>query len=130
MPGEHAHFARPVRADGERGRDVYDDGRLRVEHDDYYACCDGQALKLRRAEFLLLSRLARGVSRVVKADELWRHVWGDSKPYNSESLHVHIYRLRGKLAPFRLRIETMVHVGYRLVRDAEEPAADLRHQSA
>jgi DNA-binding response OmpR family regulator len=51
----------------------------------------------------------------VEAEELWRHVWGDSKPYNAESLHVHVYRLRGKLAPFGVQIETMVNVGYRLV---------------
>jgi DNA-binding winged helix-turn-helix (wHTH) protein len=54
------------------------------------------------------------------------YVWGDSKPYNSESLHVHIYRLRGKLAPFGIQIETMVGVGYRLVRDAEQTAAPRR----
>ena len=113
----------------ETTEDVYDDGQLRVEHDNYYASCGGQVLKFRRAEFLLLSRLARSTGRVVRAEELWRHTWGDSKPYNSESLHVHIYRLRGKLAPFRVRIETMVNVGYRLVRDAES-ASDPRRRSA
>ena len=109
--------------------DVYDDGHLRVEHDNFYVCCDGRPLNLRRAEFLLLSRLARSVSRIVRAEELWRHVWGGSKPYNSESLHVHIYRLRGKLAPFGVQIETMVHVGYRLVCVAEAEA-NLRRRSA
>jgi DNA-binding response OmpR family regulator len=69
------------------------------------------------------------MSRVVKAEELWRHVWGDSKPYNSESLHVHVYRLRRKLAPFRISIETMVGLGYRLMLEAEE-SADLKRQSA
>lgn len=95
--------------------DVYDDGHLRVEHDNYYVACGGVALRLRRAEFLLLSRLALNTGRVVRAEELWRHAWGGAKPYNPESLHVHVYRLRGKLAPFGVRIETMVCVGYRLV---------------
>jgi two-component system KDP operon response regulator KdpE len=99
--------------------DVYDDGHLRVEHDNYYASCGGQSLKFRRAEFLLLSGLARHTGRVVKAEELWRHAWGDNKPYNAESLHVHIYRLRNKLAAFRVRIETMVNVGYRLLPPAD-----------
>ena len=94
---------------------VYDDGHLRVEHDNYYVSCGGQVLGFRRAEFLLLSRLARNTGRVVKAEDLWRHAWGDGKPYNAESLHVHVYRLRSKLAPFRVRIETMVNVGYRLM---------------
>ena len=99
--------------------DVYDDGRLRVEHDNYYVSCEGELLKFRRAEFLLLSRLARNAGRVVKADELWRYAWGGGKPYNPESLHVHVYRLRSKLAPFGVRIETMVNVGYRLLPQAE-----------
>ena len=103
----------------EAAANVYDDGHLRVEHDNYYVSCDGQPLRFRRAEFLLLSRLARNTGRVVKAEELWRHAWGDSKPYNAESLHVHVYRLRSKLAPFGVRIETMVNVGYRLVPAAE-----------
>lgn len=95
--------------------DVYDDGQLRVEHDSYYATCGGLPLKFRRAEFLLLSGLARHAGRVVQAEELWRHAWGCGKPYNAVSLHVHIYRLRNKLAPFGVRIETMVNVGYRLL---------------
>ncbi len=47
--------------------------------------------------------------------KLWRHAWGGGKPYNAESLHVHVYRLRVKLAPFGVRIETMINVGYRFV---------------
>lgn len=101
--------------------DVYDDGRLIVEHDNYYVSCDGQALGFRRAEFLLLSRLAQNAGRVVKAEELWQYVWGESKPYNAESLHVHVYRVRNKLAPFGVQIETMVNVGYRLLPAAEMP---------
>ena len=39
--------------------DVYDDGYLRIEHHNYYVACGGQALRLPRTEFLILSRLAR-----------------------------------------------------------------------
>jgi DNA-binding response OmpR family regulator len=106
--------------------DVYDDGYLRVEHDNYYAACGGEPLRFPRTEFLLLSRLTRSMTRIVRADELWRHAWGDAKPYNAESLHVHIYRLRNKLAPFGLQIETMINVGYRLLLDA----AGRRRESA
>ncbi len=95
--------------------EVYDDGYLRVEHENYYISCAGQPLKLPRTEFLILSRLARSAGRIVTADELWHKAWGDTKPLNSESLHVYIYRLRTKLAPFNVEIETMVNVGYRLI---------------
>ena len=95
--------------------DVYDDGYLRVEHHNYYLVCAGESIFLPRTEFVLISRLVRSIERVVPAEELWRCAWGDDKPFNSESLHVHIYRLRTKLTPYRIRIETLVGVGYRLI---------------
>jgi DNA-binding response OmpR family regulator len=95
--------------------DVYDDGFLRVEHKNYYVACGGQSLKLPRTEFLIFSRLARSPERIVSAEDLWEYAWGDDKPLNTESLHVYIYRLRNKLVPYGLRIDTMVNVGYRLL---------------
>ena len=95
--------------------DVYDDGYLRVEHKNYYVACAGQSIKLPRTEFLIFSRLARTPERIVTAEELWEYAWGSAKPVNAESLHVYIYRLRSKLVPYNLRIDTMVNVGYRLL---------------
>jgi len=100
--------------------DVYDDGYLRVEHANYYLACAGQSLKLARTEFMIMSRLARSAGRIVTAEDLWRYAWGSAKPLNSESLHVYVYRLRNKLTPFKLQIETMVNVGYRLAIDVNE----------
>lgn len=94
--------------------EVYDDGYLRVEHQNYYVACDGQSIKLPRTEFLIFSRLARTPERIVVAADLWECVWGKEKPLNTESLHVYIHRLRKKLAPHPVEIETMVNVGYRL----------------
>ena len=110
-----------------QGRDatpnVYDDGHLRVEHDNYYVSLAGRALKLPRKEFLIVSRLARNAERIVASEELWQHAWGPRAPFNAESLHVHIYRLRRRLRPSGLQIETMVNVGYRLLtgRDGADP---------
>jgi two-component system alkaline phosphatase synthesis response regulator PhoP len=95
--------------------DVYDDGYLRVEHKNYYVKCGGESLKLPRTEFLILSRLARSPERIVTAEDLWEYAWGNQKPVNTESLHVYIYRLRNKLADSKVRIDTMVNVGYRLL---------------
>ncbi|HEY9284790.1 MAG TPA: winged helix-turn-helix domain-containing protein [Pyrinomonadaceae bacterium] len=101
--------------------DVYDDGRLRVEHDNYYVTLAGRPAQLPRKEFLLLSRLARNAGRVVASAELWRHAWPAGSPFNAESLHVHIYRLRRRLTPCGLRIVSMVNVGYRLAAGADGP---------
>jgi two-component system alkaline phosphatase synthesis response regulator PhoP len=98
-----------------RSEDVYDDGYLRVEHKSYYVACAGQSIKLPRTEFLIFSRLARTPERIVTSEDLWQYAWGGEKPLNSESLHVFMYRLRGKLAPYSIQIETMINVGYRLI---------------
>lgn len=98
----------------EQNAEVYDDGFLRVEHKNFYVACGGVSLKLPRTEFLIVSRLARSPNRIVTSDDLWACAWGDTKPLNSESLHVHIYRLRNKLMPYGIAIETMVNVGYKL----------------
>ncbi len=95
--------------------DIYDDGHLRVEHNAYYVSCAGTPIKLPRTEFLIFSRLVRSADRIVPADELWQYAWKNEKPLNTESLHVYIYRLRNKLVPYDLSIDTMVNVGYRLV---------------
>ncbi len=101
--------------------EVYDDGYLRIEHRNYYMACAGQSIFLPRTEFLIISRLVRSIERVVSAEELWRSAWGDEKPFNSESLHVYIYRLRNKLMPHRLQVDTVVNVGYRLLPPNSKP---------
>jgi DNA-binding response OmpR family regulator len=105
----------------DKSADVYDDGFLRVEHDNYYLSVGGQSISLPRKEFLLISRLARTPGRVVPGAELWRKVWGET-PFNPESLHVHIYRLRRKLQTRGVNIETMVNVGYRLAPPQNNPS--------
>jgi DNA-binding response OmpR family regulator len=113
------------------GANVYDDGRLRVEHANYYVALAGRPARLPRKEFLLLSRLARNAGRVVASEELWGYAWPAGSPFNAESLHVHIYRLRRRLTPHGLRVETMGNVGYRLAdpdaaRRIAAPVTDRR----
>jgi two-component system OmpR family response regulator len=119
MSGIHSSITRRKRhrSHGE----VYDDGYLHVEHENYYVSCGGQSINLSRTEFLILSRLVRTPGRIVTAAELWEYVWGNAKPVNAESLHVYIYRLRHKFADYRLSIDTMVNVGYRLMLEESTP---------
>lgn len=97
-----------------QAEDVYDDGRLRVEHHNYYVSIEGRMLRLPLKEFLILSRLVRNPERVVRSTEIWQNVWGKRTPFNAESLHVHVYRLRRRITPHRLKIEAMKGIGYRL----------------
>ena len=120
MSKPNAERAFPLRVVGQPAQDVYDDGYLRVEHENYYLACGGDPLNLPRVEFLLMSRLARTIDRVVRSEELWRAAWENTKPLNSASLQVYIHRLRTKLAPYRLQIDTVVNVGYRLISPQRE----------
>ena len=116
MSKPNAERAFPLRVVELPAEDIYDDGYLRVEHANYYLACGGEPLYLPRVEFLLMSRLVRTIDRVVRSEELWRAAWENTKPLNSASLQVYIHRLRTKLAPYRLQIDTVVNVGYRLLK--------------
>ena len=120
MTGKTARLQSPLSdlSGGQGPGEVFDNGLLRVEHDNYYVSLGGRPLKLPRKEFLIVSRLARNFDRIVSSEEIWRYAWGDAAPFNAESLHVHIYRLRRRLEPAGLHLDTMVNVGYRLT-DAE-----------
>ena len=104
--------------------EIYDDGVLRVEHGNYYVACRGQRVLMPLKNFLLLSRLAKNAGRLVTAHELWHDVWGSNEALNRDTLRVHIYRLRQKLAPFGITIINMSKVGYCLYAAA---AAGERH---
>lgn len=93
----------------------YDDGYLRIEYDNYFVSCNGERVKMPRAEFLILSRLSQSPSRIVSYEDLWNFAWGDGRPVGTESLKVYIYHLRRIFKPFGIEFETMVNVGYRFV---------------
>jgi len=99
---------------------IYDDGFLRVEHENYYVECEGVHLKLSRGEFLIISLLTQKAERYVTAEYIWRYIWSDSRPVNVESLKVVVSTLRRKLKPFQIKIETMANVGYRLAPHSRE----------
>ncbi len=117
-------FEKRILARGVYDSNVYDDGFLRIEHENYYVACGGRRVSLPLKEFLIFSRLARNAERVVTSEEIWRSAWGDA-PFNSLSLRVHIHRLRRTFESFGLRIESMVGVGYCLATPAARPGAIL-----
>lgn len=101
--------------------DIYDDGYIRVEHNNFYFSCGSKPIFcLTRKEFLVLSCLARAAGRPVSHLALWEYAWGGGTEYNKESCRVCISTLRRKLAPYGLEIINVVHFGYRLARNEEE----------
>lgn len=81
----------------------------------------GAELDLTRLEFDLLLYLAREPGRIFSRESLLADVWHAARHLrtHTRTLDVHIRRLRDKLGPTRLVINTVRGVGYGLARDAD-----------
>lgn len=124
---------KPFTVKGREFPSVYDDGYLHVEHDHFYVECGGQTITLTLKLFKILSCLISRHPCPVSTDELWEFVWdGGSKSFNSNTLRVHVHRLRRLLAPFSIRVEchSEEEIGYHLLftpRHTGEAISSLSH---
>lgn len=73
-----------------------------------------QEVPLRKQEYSLFEYLLRNKNRTVTRYELMDHVWDYRKFNNSNTIDVHVKRLRDKLGNRNL-IQTVHGVGYRIV---------------
>jgi DNA-binding response OmpR family regulator len=81
MASEHSSVVDHLNQTGnDQTLNVYDDGYLRIEHDNFYVSCAGKHVALPLKEFLIFSRLARNVERVITSQEIWRSAWGGEAP--------------------------------------------------
>ena len=92
-------------------------GDLLIDVPARVATARGQPLDLARKEFDLLVVLARGAGRVFTHAALLERVWGSPTAGSTESLRVHVNKVRTKLGdgPQRPRLVTEPGVGYRLL---------------
>ena len=103
--------ARQAVADRDQAIDAYDDSCIHLEHKRYFVAVKGTPLRLTKTEFRVLSCLVRGIDRIVAFDDLWRYAWSPGKSPNRKSIHVFVSRVRRKLSPFGMKIDTVVGVG-------------------
>ncbi|HEX6691926.1 MAG TPA: response regulator transcription factor [Burkholderiales bacterium] len=89
---------------------VIDHGRLRLDPASLSVTCEGRAVPLQRREFMLLHKLLQSAGQVLSRAQLEESVYGWSDGVESNSLDVHIHRLRRKLYPEVIR--TVRGVGY------------------
>ncbi|MCU0238451.1 MAG: response regulator [Pyrinomonadaceae bacterium] len=95
----------------------YDDGKLKIDYDNFRVICCETEVKLTRKEFSLLETLVKNSGRVSTRQNLLDKVWGYSYYGDTRTLDVHIRRLRAKLGECENRIETVVGIGYRFVEN-------------
>jgi len=111
-----------VRAIRRRARgaavNVIEHGPLRLDPAAHSVTCDGRTVELQRREFMLLERLLESAGQVLSRAQLEESLYGWEGGVESNSLDVHIHRLRRKLYPEVIR--TVRGVGY--VIDPAPPA--------
>ena len=79
---------------------------------------DGQNLALTSIETALLELLLRRAPAAVNRQTIAVQVWDDeADPVGSNTIDVHMGRLRAKLAGSTARIETVRGFGYRIVTE-------------
>jgi DNA-binding response OmpR family regulator len=83
-------------------------------------------IPLRKQEYNLLEYLVRNKNRTVTRYELMDHVWDYRKYNHSNTIDVHVKRLRDKLGDRDL-IQTVHGVGYKVV-EKKKPKASLASQ--
>jgi len=103
-----------VRALQRRGRgaalNVIEHGPLRLDPASFSVTCEGRSVALQRREFMLLQKLLESPGQVLSRAQLEESVYGWDGGVESNSLDVHIHRLRRKLYPEVIR--TVRGVGY------------------
>ncbi|MBI5485806.1 MAG: response regulator [Deltaproteobacteria bacterium] len=112
------------RAAGEaETRPLIEFGRLRVDRDAHRVWVDGDEVALTAMEFKLLVTLHERRDRVQSRDVLLDVVWGIQADVTTRTVDTHVKRLREKLGPAGVYVETVRGVGYRF---AASPAAAER----
>jgi two-component system response regulator QseB len=97
---------------------VIEHGPLRVDPAAFTVTCEGRAVELQRREFMLLHKLLESAGQVLSRAQLEESLYGWEGGVESNTLDVHIHRLRRKLYPDVIR--TVRGVGY--VIDPAPPA--------
>lgn len=97
---------------------VIEHGPLRLDPGSFSVTCEGRAVELQRREFMLLHKLLESTGQVLSRAQLEESLYGWEGGVESNTLDVHIHRLRRKLYPDVIR--TVRGVGY--VIDPAPPA--------
>jgi len=87
----------------------------------------GSPVHLPLREFELLHYLMRNAGRTVTREQIMRHVWHAEDPMSTNTIAVHVKRLRARLGDHDDRlIQTVRGVGYRLAASPGVPCRDRR----
>jgi len=92
-------------------------GPLSIDPDRHRVQVGERQVELTATEFKLLHHLAANAGRVQTREVLLDRVWGYSFEGYARTVDTHVRRLRQKLGPAKVLIETVRGVGYRFRED-------------
>lgn len=92
-------------------------GLVRLDTEGHRAWVGGEELGLTALEFKLLTTLMQRRGRVQSREQLLEDVWHVRPDVNSRTVDTHVRRLRSKMGPAGVYIETIRGVGYRFRAD-------------
>lgn len=96
---------------------VFELGNVKIDFDRREVIVAGRVLELTSREYEVLAYLAHNCDRAISREQLFETVWGFELDFSTNSLDVHIYRLRKKLedAPENPKyLHTIRGYGYKL----------------
>ncbi|MEV0197480.1 response regulator transcription factor [Nonomuraea sp. NPDC050691] len=103
-------------------RDVLAAGSVELDVRAYQVRVDGRVVHLPLREFELLLYLMRNADRTVTREQIMRHVWHAGAGTSTNTIAVHVKRLRARLGDEDDQlIQTVRGVGYRLVTPGSTP---------
>lgn len=113
---------------------VIDLGRLRIDGAQPQFWLDGHPTQLPPQEYILLRYFAERVGAVLTRNELTRAVWGDKLGVRSNSLTVHVMRLRKRLgddehAPLWIRVVRGLGYQFTVPETGEIPTQTAQDRS-
>lgn len=102
------------------GEEIQAFGLLRLDRGAHRAWVDGAEVTLTALEFKLLSTFLARKGRVQTRDALLSDVWGIDADVTTRTVDTHVKRLREKMGPAGVYVETIRGVGYRFREQSAE----------
>jgi two-component system phosphate regulon response regulator PhoB len=108
------------RAGSEETGETTQFGLLRVDRGAHRVWVEGQEVELTALEFNLLLTLHDRRNRVQTRDALLSDVWRIDADVTTRTVDTHVKRLREKLGPAGIYVQTVRGVGYRFAERPDE----------
>ena len=109
------------------GRDSQNDfvfGDLNFDLSNASISINGQVTRLRHKERQLLEIFFLAPERVISKQSLLDRMFPSDVEISENALEVYVGRLRKKISPSNLKIETMRNIGYKLTRNESKPVKE------